>query len=194
MKLSSAFAGAALALTVSATAAHADVIDFSGSNVNMNAVHVGQSGTITNLYQTLFTLPPNVVGSGNIFGFLPSNSMITFSYTFTGLVDGVLEGNTNYSYNNGNLFEGSAYANSQTGFAGSQGFINGVSSAPLAFAAANLNVVNPGTSTGTVRFWNTSDAFSQFSSLFSGLLTASPRGVGSATYAVSSIPLPAALP
>lgn len=185
---------AAAAFAVAASSANATVVNFSGSSVNMGTVEIGQTGTITDLYQTLFTLPPNVVGGGNVFGFLPSNAKIVFSYTFTGLKDGVLLDYSSYNYNSGgDVYAGSATGHSQDGNAAS-GTINGIASAPLVFANANLTVVDPGTSTGTTTIINTSGAFAQFESLFFGLLSLSPLGVGSATYAVSAVPLPAALP
>lgn len=186
-----AFAASTVAVS---SAAFAGPVDYSGSSVNMSTVSIGQFGTITDLYKTLFSIPPNQIGGGAIYGLLPQNAKITFSYTFTGLIDGNLGGNTSYHYNNGgNVFDGSAHADS-TGTHYSAGTVNGVNSAPLVFAAANLNVVNPGTSTGSVSFINVGSNFASFEAIFSGFLTSTPRGVGSATYAVSSIPLPAALP
>lgn len=187
---------ATVAFAAFSSAAYADITptNFSGSNVSMSQVHAGQFGTITNLYQSLFSVPPNTVGKGQIFGFLPSNLTITFSYTFDGLVDGNLQGNSQYNYfQGGDHYTGSASADSDTGST-SKGFINGVASAPLIFATAGLNVVNPGISTGTVTFINKSSSFESFESIFTGLLRLSPHAIGSATYAVSSIPLPAALP
>lgn len=196
MKFNTLVASAAFAVSTAAlsSAALAGQVDFSGSTVNMNAVEVGQFGTISNLYQTLFTLPPNVVGTGSIFGFLPSFAQITFSYSFTGLSQGNLKGNTSYNYFVGaDQFEGGATTNT-SGATTSSGTINNVNSAPLVFASSGLNIQNPGTSTGSVTFTNTSASFAQFQSIFTGLLAMSPSSIGSATYAVSSIPLPAALP
>jgi len=184
--------GACLGL-ISASA-HATVINFSGAHVNMGNVDYGQTGTISNLYQTLFTLPPHIVGGGDAYGFLPANAKITFSYTFTGLEDGQLQSYSSYNYNQGgSQYFGSATADTKS-FGTAVGSVNGLPSAPLVFASANLNVVNPGTSTGTTTLFNTTSTMVQFQTLFFGLLNASPRGIGSATYAVSSIPLPAALP
>jgi hypothetical protein len=184
--------GACLGLI--STSAHATVINFSGAHVNMGNVDYGQTGAITNLYQTLFTLPPHIIGGGDAYGFLPANAKITFSYTFTGLEDGQLQSYSSYNYKQGgNQYFGSATADTKS-FGTAVGTVNGLPSAPLVFASADLNVVNPGTSTGTTTIFNTTSAMVQFESLFFGLLNASPRGVGSATYAVSSIPLPAALP
>ena len=194
MKFSTLAATAAFALV--STTASADVLptDFTGSNVSMSAVHTGQFGTISNLYQTLFSAPPNVVGGGSIFGFLPSNTSITFSYSFTGLAAGNLQGNGDYHYTlGGNTYSGTGSADSQLGST-STGFTNGVASAPLVFATAGLTVTDPGTSHGTVTFTNTSSSFENFETIFTGLLHISPAAIGSATYAVSSIPLPAAAP
>ena len=168
--------------------------DFSGSNVTMGTVHDGQYGTISDLYQSLFTVPPNAVGGGSIFGYLPSNTAITFSYSFTGLAAGNLQANSDYNYTlGGNTYNGTGSADSQLGSTAT-GFTNGVASAPLVFATAGLTVTDPGTSHGTVTFTNTSSSFENFESIFTGLLHTSPAAIGSATYAVSSIPLPAAAP
>ncbi len=194
MKLTTFVATAAFVAVSSAAFADTTPTNFTGSNVSMGPVHAGQYGSISNLYQTLFSVPPNVVGGGSIFGFLPSNLTITFPYSFTGLIAGNLQGNSQYDYTNGgNHYNGFGSADSQLGST-SKGFKNSVASAPLIFASAGLNVANPGTSHGTVVFSNRSTSFESFESIFTGLLTLRPRAIGSATYAVSTIPLPAALP
>lgn len=191
MKFSAYFAGAALALAVSAPAQALEV-NYSGSSVNMGNVVVGQYGQITNIYSTLFTLPPNVVGSGEAYGFLPHNAKVTFTYTLTGLVGGQVQGFSSYdSMLGGDHYQGSAVANSN-GFSSSSGSINGTPSSPLVFASANLNVDSP-TSTGTVVLTNISGSLAQFQTIFFGILN-QLTGVGSINYVVSAVPLPAALP
>ncbi|NBO19143.1 MAG: hypothetical protein EBV03_07970 [Proteobacteria bacterium] len=191
MKISALIAGAALVVATFGTA-NADEVNFSGSSVNMGSVAVGQFGTITNIYQTLFTLPPHVVGSGEAFGFLPHNAKITFTYTLNGLLDGQLQGYSAYDHIlGGNHYQGSAIADSD-GSASASGTINGGASSPLVFASANLSVGNP--SVGTVVMTNVSGAFASFQTLFFGILAAFPVGSGVINYNVSQVPLPAALP
>ena len=191
MKLSSLIAGTALLLFSSFSAASADEVNYSGSSVNMGQASVGQFGTISNIYDALFLLPPNVVGSGETFGFLPHNAKITFSYTLDGLVDGQLQGYSTYDHHiGGDHYQGSALADSD-GTYSSSGSINGSPSASLVMSTANLNLGDP--STGTVTITNTSGAFAAFQSLFFGVLNAANNS-GSINYAVSAVPLPAALP
>ena len=196
MKLRSLIASVAF-FAVSASSAFAgpcDAPNYCGSNVDMGQVAVGQSGTITNIYSALFSLPPNVIGSGVTYGLLPTNAQITFNYSFTGLTGGQLTSYSNYNYTNaGNLYQGSSTGDSFSGN-NAVGTTNGIASAPLVLATANLNVVNPGNSTGTVRITNLTNTFQQFQSAFFGALSQFPAGVGTITYNVSSVPLPAALP
>ena len=190
MKISALIASAALVLATFGTA-NADEVNYTGSSVNMGTVSLGQFGTITNIYQALFTLPPNVVGSGEAFGFLPHNAKITFSYTLNGLVDGQLQGYGSYNHTlGGDLYQGSSVADSD-GSTTSTGTINGSASTPLVLSTANLTVGNP--SLGTVTITNISGALASFQSLFFGVLNAASNS-GSINYVVSSVPLPAALP
>lgn len=192
MKLPAIIVGAALALVSTFSIAQADEINFSGSSVDMGHVDYGQYGTITNIYETLFSLPPHQAGSGQAFGFLPNNAAITFTYSFTGLREGSLTGYGAYDHDiGGDNYSGSALATSG-GFNYSEATVNGVASTPLVFATANLNVGDP--SSGTIRITNISGAFASFQALFYGILTQVPNAVGSINYVVSSVPLPAALP
>lgn len=192
MKNAFSFAGIALAAALVSTSASADEVNFSGSSVNMGTVAVGQYGTISNIYQTLFTLPPNVIGSGDAYGFLPKNAKITFTYNIAGLIDGKVQGYGSYNYNQaGNSYMGSAIADS-TGYSYHEGSINGGASTPLVTAAANLTYGNP--SIGTVVVTNTSDSLAQFQSLFFGILNGASLSSGFINYVVSAVPLPAALP
>lgn len=190
MKLNALIASAALVFATFGTA-NAEEVNFSGSSVNMGSVHVGQYGTISNIYNALFSLPPNVVGSGEAFGFLGHNAKITFTYTLNGLVDGQLQGYGTYDHIlGGDHYQGSGIADSD-GNNSASGTINGIASTPLVLATANLSLGNP--SNGVVTIVNTSGAFASFQSVFFGILTAIGSS-GSINYVVSSVPLPAALP
>lgn len=192
MKFAKLFVAVAIAASLSFSSARAGEVNFSGSSVNMGSVTVGQYGTISNIYQTLFTLPPNVIGSGEVFGFLPNKAIITFTYTLTGLVDGMIQGFGAYNHNiGGTQYQGSSLADSD-GYFTANGTVNGLASTPLVLASANLTPGNP--AVGTVTISNTSGSLAQFQSLFFGILQALPRGVGTINYVVSSVPLPAALP
>ncbi len=197
MKIRTLLASALAAfLSLAATnAAHATVVDFSGSNVNMGTVDYGQSGTITDIYAALFSLPPNVVGQGEAYGFLPANSKITFTYTLTGLHQGSLQSYGSYSYIDGGLlYDGSTLSDTAGPVNVDVGTIDGSPSLPLVLSTANLTVVDPGTSTGTTTITNNSNSFAQFQTMFLGILQGLPPGVGIIHYNVSAIPLPAALP
>lgn len=191
---------AAIASFLVTAPANAAVVDFDGAHVDMGAVDYGQTGTITNIYQELFTLPPQVVGGGSAYGFLPSNARITFTYTFDGLDDGALRSYGAYDFiSGGDRFQGNAVEQTPTvdaggGFSSSSATINGAASSPLIFATADLSVLPSGTSVGTTSITNLSSSFASYESLFTGLLRQVPPGVGKAVYAVSVVPLPAALP
>ncbi|NBO19142.1 MAG: hypothetical protein EBV03_07965 [Proteobacteria bacterium] len=160
MKLPAIIVGAALAFVSTISVAQADEVNFSGSMVDMGHVNYGQYGTITNIYETMFSLPPHQQGSGTAFGYLPTNATITFTYDFTGLRDGSLTGYGAYDYNSGgDHYAGSAIATSG-GFNYSEATVNGVASSPLVFATANLNVGEP--SHGVVTITNNSGAFASW--------------------------------
>lgn len=192
MKFAAFIASAFLAIATFATDAKAIEVNFDGASVNMSNVQVGQFGTITNIYETLFTIPPNEAGSGEAYGFLPSNTQITLNYTLNGLVDGTIQGYGSYNYNaGGNSFFGSALADSD-GTSNSEGTINGIASLPLVATTADLALGDP--TTGTITITNTSGSFASFQALFFGVLALIPPSSGSISYAVSAVPLPAALP
>ena len=172
---------------LAAGTAQASVVNFSGANVDMGTLAVGQSGTIANNY-TSTSVGPYSFENGNDFGFLPTNSSVTFTYTFSNLVAASMHSYGSYNYTSGGLTyigSSSAYSNGSTTSVGST---NGVSSAPLTFASANV-----GTSTGSTTITNTSGSLAQIQSLFSALFSSTGHLV-SVTYNVSSVPLPASMP
>lgn len=185
---------AATAAIFAGSPAQALVLDFSGSNVDMGHAVVGQTGTITDIYSNLFALPPNVAGGGTVYGYIPTHSVINFTYTFTGLSNGVLNSYSSYDYTaGGHHYTGSSTGNSSTGVV-NHGEIDGLATYSKVFSTANLTVVNPGTSTGATQIANYAPQYQQFSSGFFGILSTLPPGVGTITYSVSQIPLPASLP
>lgn len=184
------------ALTISGVLAtqpaQAFVVDFSGSNVNMGNLQVGQTGTITDIDFDTFPLPPDVVSVGVIQGALPRLSKIRFFYTFTGIESGATSSSISYDYfKDGNHYSGSSIGNSLDGNITS-GYKNG---APVlsqvwaySFFTAGLN----DTATAKTVIANYSGPFQSFESRFAGIFDTQHSGV--VTYTVSSIPLPASLP
>jgi hypothetical protein len=190
MNIRSFAAGAVIAFTatISASSVQALVVDYSGSNVNMGTVVAGQSGAITNNFSG-FSFGGGVLGSNNAYGFLPTNTQITFSYSFSpATAGGNLMGYGSYDYIQSSVhYNGSSNSETSTGTT-TVGYTNGIASSPLVFATANLSSLS-----GTTTITNLSSGIAQFQSLFYGLLS-STNGISSLTYNVSSVPLPAALP
>ena len=193
----------ALSLTSLSSAAYANVVNFTGSDVNMGSVAIGQTGTVSDFYSVInnnlgFAPPPYIV-SGVIFGTLPTMSKITFSYTLPGrtlLLGSVLTSNGSYGPNSYNgaygygTYSGDSSANSSTGNV-NHGYKNGIASLPLVWATANL-----GGTSGTTGIQNNNTFASvttTVASLFQGAFSGAPVG-GSLTYRVAAIPLPASLP
>lgn len=169
--------------------AFAAVVDFDGINVNMGTVEVGQSGTITNNVSESF-FSPYYFDTTNDFGFLPSNSVITFSYTFASgsLVGGTVKSYGSYDYNvSGVNYHGNSAADANAPTV-SSGYTNGSATTPLVLATANITPTG-----GKTTIINNSGGLAQFQSIFAGLLNAT-GGITSITYNVSAVPLPAALP
>ena len=173
----------------SAGPSQASVIDFSGPMTNMGTVASGQTGTISNNFMGT-TSGPYLFGTGSDYGFLPSDSEITFTYTFSNLTAAVMNGYDSYQYTTGpSTFSGSSAASSGSPTT-SVGYTNMAVSAPLVLAAAN---VSSDLTQGTASFVNNSAGVSQFQTTFAGLFSNGGHLV-SVNYAVSSVPLPAALP
>ncbi|MBY0407629.1 MAG: hypothetical protein K2Q01_08045 [Rickettsiales bacterium] len=178
---------AGLASLLYTSPAAAFVVNYTGTNKNMGTVAAGQTGTLNNNF-TSVTIP----FTGGLrfrtsfaYGLLPAYSKITFTYSLanlqstTGLNTGAL-----YNYElGGDDYAGVAFANRTVNTA--VGTINGSAAAPLVFASANLTG-----NTATTSILNTSAGFAAFETFFSGFLRGSPN----LTYAVSAVPLPAALP
>jgi len=162
----------------------ATVVDYYGADFDMGEVEIGQTGTITNDYYKRSSSYINAA-----YGLLPSNSMIRFDYTLTGVSLGTLEvGMASYEYKGrDDYYTGSAYANSN-GSSEAFGFVNGISSTPLVLATANMT--SP--STGYIIIKNYASEAADFLAMIMGIL--SLGGQVAATYAVTEIPLPAALP
>lgn len=193
----------ALSITSLSSAAHANVVNYTGSHVNMGAVAIGQTGIVSNFYSVInnnlgFTPPPYIV-SGLVFGTIPNMSKITFSYTLPQqslLLGSVLTSNGSYGPNSYNgsygygSYSGDSSANSSTGNV-NHGYKDGIASLPLVWATANL-----GATSGTTGIQNNNTyagATTTFASLFQGALRGIPAG-GTLTYNVAAIPLPASLP
>ncbi len=125
-------------------------------------------------------------------GYIPAMSMITFTYSIKGVADygpKLMSSVGSYNYeDNGNLYKGSVYATS-AGDIKHEDFVNGVpSGTPLVFATANLFADFSG---GVTTITNLTNSWVNFATMFLGILQ---NGDSSASYHVSAVPLPAALP
>lgn len=176
-----------IGLAISATPASATVVDYSGNFVDMTPtpLEIGQSGTITSTSpgfgSTVFSL---------ITGSLPANSMVTFSYNFSGtILSGLLNASGGYSYIDGGVAHaGYTTASAPGGFGFSASFEDGTPVAPLALSSAQID----STSTATVVIKNLSaGALSYASSLMASVFGSKNFTVA---YNVSAVPVPAALP
>lgn len=176
--------------------------DFSGSNNNMGFLSIGNSGTITNIYQGLYSIPPNEVASSINYGYIPRNSQINFTYHLTsGIIGGATSATSNYNYvNNGNQYNGSSVnVSGQAPIQG--GFVNGVAGVSQVFASAYYTPGQNLSATGSTRISNYTQrtlenplGYQYFSSTLFAVLLSNPQATGYITYAVTSLPLPAALP
>lgn len=169
-------------LAFSGTAQAATIVDYTGNDVDMGYLSLGQSGTITNNQKFSSFL-------NSVSGYIPSNSMITFTYTLSGnALNTVLTNFASYFYETaaGDLYAGGAYANAP-GSSGAIGTVNGGVSSPLVLIFANL----VDSTHGSVVIKNYSADVANFVAMIAGFMASS--GVVSAYYEVSSIPLPAAL-
>ena len=157
---------------------------FTGNNVNMGTVSAGDSGVIGNIGSVGRTIISQISGT------LPANTLITFTYDFSGDLDfGFLSATGSYSYTDGpNSFTGFASGTNSTG-SNSAGFVNGSPSTALAVSSAQVDFTN---NTATAIIQNNSSGAVSFLDLFVGLVTGS-RNL-EISYNVSAVPLPAALP
>lgn len=172
------------AMLLGAGTASAATVNYNGSNVSMGTVQVGQSGSVS------------AVNAGgliinSISGGLPSNSMITFTYNFSGnVLSGLLGSAAEYSYNlGGNNYYGNALSLQPSSGTISYGMVNGATSNSLVIASAQIDFA---TNTASTIITNNSSGLADYASIFTGLM------IGGNTldiaYSVSAVPLPAALP
>lgn len=184
MKLSHILAAAALFMTVSSGAKALPVYS---STIDLGELGVGTYNNIANFVPGNFT-PYSL----SIFGSIPSNTMITFSYKFPDIVpNSALEVSMgSYDYKiGGDHYTGSAYANSG-GYTDAKSFFNDVQTiSPLVIASANID--NSGYM-GTTIIKNLSGGLVEFESDFFAMLF--KEGLVNVSATVSSVPLPAALP
>lgn len=177
-------AALSLALFVSAGAQAASIFN----STDLGTLSLGQSGT-TNIV--------NVGGTSSVVhdfveGAIPANSMITFTYSFAGVSDKgpySLTGDGTYDYTHGTTpYSGWVHTNSHGGDSWGAKVNGGNSSEQLAFATAALAGNLTG---GTVTFNNLSKGLMWFSAEFLGKIM---NGYSEASWKVSAVPLPAALP
>ena len=182
-------AGIMVISAISVKPASAVNVDFTGPYANMtpDPLVIGQTGTITGA-SIIGDTVLNVIN-----GTLPTGGMITFSYSFDGLVfnPSLLSATANYSYNDGGqLFEGFAAGVDGVGssFSTAEGSVDGLASTALAFASAEMQ----GLQAGTTVIKNLSAGTLDFVSTFLGTVMGA-KGFA-ISYTVSAVPIPAALP
>ena len=166
--------------------AKAGVVNFSGDTVNMGTLAIGQSGTIS-------ITPTTSAGPISLYSFtdtatLPVDAMITFTYSISNAINPSLHSDGLYSYSAaGKTYsgEGDSYSNGSNVETAST---NGMSSAPLVFASANMTPT-----IGTATIMNLSGGLAQITNMF-GAIFGQNGQFGNLTYNVSSVPLPPALP
>ncbi len=158
------------------------------SSTDLGTLDYGDAGSTPQTNNT-GTLPTFVYDIAS--GFIPANSKITFKYSLSGIAPGasLLVSMGSYDYElGGHRYTGSATATSGSAPTG-VGFVDGASSAQLVFASANLS---PDLSGGITTITNLSKGLVNFTMQFIGSLL--PAGTTLASYSVSAVPLPAALP
>lgn len=165
----------------------ADAATASGPFVDLGALSLGDSDTLS-----------INGGFGNavisqISGSLPDNSMVTFTYSFDGLLTaGTLGSGGSYTYTSGgNYYEGFAAALHTLGSPATSaegGSVAGVPSTALAFATAQID--SPMSATAIIK--NFSAGAVDFMNLFVGIVQGSTNF--EVSYVVSGVPVPAALP
>ncbi len=157
------------------------------SNNDLGTLSIGDSGPLN----TVNVGKKSSVVHHMAEGYIPANSFITFSFTFSGVADKgpyLLSGHGAYDYDMGDSFAGTVYTNSNGGNDW-KAFVNGLtSSEQLVFATSNLANDFSG---GSITFTNLSKGLMWFSTTFLGKIA---NGFSSANWSVAAVPLPAALP
>ncbi|MER2519823.1 MAG: hypothetical protein ABTQ34_03935 [Bdellovibrionales bacterium] len=174
---------ATLALVISAIASSAPA---DAAIVHLGNVFIGQTGSISNSVE--------VLGSGYAHGFadgyLPANSMITFTYNTSILPSGSSQALGSHASVSGNTLTNILSVN---GVNSGSSFVLSPMFMPTAFVPPStwpvMTIVGP--NTAIIQNLSNSGAYfsSYFLSLFNGLLQPGTTS----TYAVSAIPLPPAL-
>lgn len=189
MKLSRALlvAGCLFGMAFTSNNASATVIDFTGNFVDMTPSPLGidQSGTI---YSDGSGYGSAVLSQ--ITGSLPANSMITFSYNFSGtLTSNFLTTSGGYSYSDGGvLYVGNTNATAPADFGFSASYEDSTPVTALALSSAQIDSAH----TATVIIKNLSAGILNYVTAFMGTVTGNKHFT--VAYNVSAVPVPAALP
>jgi len=183
-----AFALAAM-IAFAAPKAQAATVDFTGNHYNMGLVEIGDVGTIaTNSFYQDGGYKHDYAR-----GLLPSNAAITFTYTFSAPIGewDYVQGEAAYRdppYRYRVAADSNGWTLNQEALQG-HGFHDTTDVLDVSVSA----LMAPDRLSGTVTITNLADVAANFASYF---LSYCHRcsGIVSTTYAVSSVPLPAALP
>ncbi len=176
-------AALAFALALSAGAQAASIFN----STDLGTLSLGQSGA-TNIV--------NVGGSASVVhdfadGFIPANSMITFTYYFAGISNKGpynLTADGAYDYILGDAYAGWVHKNAHGGDDW-KATING-SGSPIQLVFATADLADDLTG-GTITFKNLSKGLMWFNTAFLGKIM---NGYSVASWKVSAIPIPATLP
>lgn len=159
--------------------------------LDLGALSIGASGEFNNS-ETNGAIPGQTV-YGYAVGTIPSNSYITFTYYFSPSIpmSGSLQSLGAFSETNG------VYTYTYTSTSGGlNGLLTSVSGFPISFANVDPSLMpvqaTADLSTGTTRVTNLAAAEASFSTYFFGLMEG--YSLDKVRYAVSAVPLPAALP
>ncbi len=176
-----------LLIAAATGATRAATVDFTGNNYNMGLVADGQTGVIKTTSFPLYNF---------VTGLLPSETQITFSYAFRGGVGqkGKLGALATYLDDGYRYTIGSDGSKIKTNLL--KGVIANVSGADLPVTIATDFYVDPNDkkkSYGTITIVNMSAVTANFASFFKSFIPFK-KGHIEVTYAVSAVPLPAALP
>jgi len=199
-----AAAAATLVGIATATPAQALVVNYNGVNINMGTIDIGQTGTIfENL--ALYPLINDDLGVALAFGYMPTNSMIKFTYTFTGLLNNptnALTSSISYNYLlGGKTYKGFSNGDSLIssgpfgpGVISQGGSINGNSTGPAGVSQVFATAALPNLTNGNTSVANYAKGQQEFNTVLLGYFNTSPPGTVTITYNVTGLPLPASLP
>lgn len=205
MKLCTLAAAALIGVaTTSSALGCVNPCNFTGVDVNLGTVSIGQKGTI---FEDLALYPEiyNDLGVSLAYGYIPSNSEILFTYTFAGLQNNptnaltsaisynyVLHGKTYAGFSNGDSLVTSGPFG--PGVLNQQGSINGSSVGPAGISQVFATASLPNLTAGDTSIVSYAHGLQEFTTTLLGYFNSAPPGTVTIQYKVVGLPLPASLP